>query len=185
MFNLQSGTKFLGHSKSYDTLFLSFFFLFAKFSFTYWFSHGQHQVASDWLIWVIPLNGKKEGEKHPPFSCCRQANSTKYGVAYGLRPLGRLSLLTVRCVFYVTWCRFFHTALLNRGRVPARAPTADHTEMLCVWLPLLRVVLGNVPNAHLLGSLCPGGRASWLSLAAPSPPNPSHSPRTMGSFDTV
>lgn len=41
--------------------------------------------------------------------------------------------------------------------------------MLCVWLPLLRVVLGNVPNAHLLGSLCPGGRASWLSLAPPRP----------------
>lgn len=53
--------------------------------------------------------------------------------------------------------------------------------MLCVWLPLLRVVLGNVPNAHLLGSLWPGGRASWLSSA---PPAPAPSLGTMGSFET-
>lgn len=102
-------------------------------------------------------------------------------MAYGLRPLGRLSLLTVRCVFYVTVCPFFQTALLSTDRLPASAPTADHTEMLCVWLPLLRVVLGSVPNAHLLGCLCPGGRAPWLTLATPHRP-PLSLPRNNGVF---
>lgn len=103
------GPKVLATFKKLMTLaFFLFLFLICKVPFHLPLSHGQHQVASDWLIRVIPLNAKREGEKkHPLFFSNREANSTKYGVAYGLRPLGRLRPLTVRCVFYVMGRAFF------------------------------------------------------------------------------
>lgn len=68
VFTLQLGPKFLRHSKAHDAFFFLFLFLICKVPFHLPLSRGQHQVASDWLIRVIPLNAKREGEKkHPLF----------------------------------------------------------------------------------------------------------------------
>lgn len=76
----------------------------------YQFPCGQRPVHSDWPIQVM-LQIKKQ--QQPLFSS-RETNSTKYGVTYGLRPLSRLSPLTVRCVFYVMLCTFSYSAVKLR-----------------------------------------------------------------------
>lgn len=67
VFALQLGPNFLRHSKAHDACFFLFLFLICKVPFHLPLSHGQHQVASDWLIRVIPLNAKREGKKSIPF----------------------------------------------------------------------------------------------------------------------
>lgn len=62
------GPKILATFKKLMTLaFFLFLFLICKVPFHLPLSHGQHQVASDWLIRVIPLNAKREGKKSIPF----------------------------------------------------------------------------------------------------------------------
>lgn len=88
--------------------FLFFFNLQSSLSLAGFFLHGKPHLASDWLISVIAPNRNAREKNIPLFLYGREANSTKYGVAYGLRPLGRLSPLTVRCVFFMSlWAVFF------------------------------------------------------------------------------
>lgn len=51
--------------------------------------------------WLAHSSNAPNLKKKKSLFSRRETNSTKYGVTYGLRPLSRLSPLTVRCVFYV------------------------------------------------------------------------------------
>lgn len=106
---------------------------------------GFHLLGSDWPIQeMLQIEEEKQA---PRFS-------TKYGATHGKGPLSPLGSLTVRAVCFMSQGAFFFFFRMQHCKKELQKKAASHTEMLCIWLPLLRVVLGSGPM--------PTSPASWL-----------------------